>query len=170
MPFWSRSEAEPEQLQISERLLRLVRAQLPDADDSTVEVVTAISGLLACVAFADRKLDPNERAQLRTLLGRVNGLRSAGADAICELLERNLPELTLVNSHAYTRVLREQTEVETRLEILDVLLEIAVADAELSFEETQLLRRLTGALGLDQRDYNTAQARHKARLTDRRGG
>lgn len=165
MVFWKRANSAPEREQVSEQLLRLIRAQLPDADDETVEIVTATAGLIACVAYADRQLHDAERAHARALIGRVHGLSAEGIEAICALLERHLLELAVVNPHAYTRVLREQTDVQTRLEVLDVLLELALADEELSFEEGQLLRRLTGALGLEQRDYNTAQARHKARLS-----
>lgn len=167
MVFWKRANTPPEREQVSEQLLRLIRTQLADADAETVEIVTATAGLIACVAYADRQLHAAERAHARVLLGRVHGLTAEGIEAICELLERHLLELAVVNPHAYTRALREQTDVQTRLEVLDVLLELALADSELSFEETQLLRRLTGALGLEQQDYNAAQARHKARLTPR---
>jgi uncharacterized tellurite resistance protein B-like protein len=61
--------------------------------------------------------------------------------------------------------LRELTDREIRLEVLDVLVDIGAADGALSFNETQLLRRLTGALGLEQQDYNAAQTRHRDRLS-----
>jgi uncharacterized tellurite resistance protein B-like protein len=165
MVFWKRANTPPEREQVSDQLLRLVREQLHEADAETVEIVTATAGLLACVAYADRQLHDAERAHARVLLGRVHGLTPEGIEAICQLLEKHLQELAVVNPHAYTRVLREQTEVAMRLEVLDVLLELALADEELSFNETQLLRRLTGALGLEQQDYNAAQAKHKARLS-----
>lgn len=164
MVFWNRSPdaREPE---LSEQLLAIVGAQLPEADPATVRIVAAISGLLACVAFSDRELHEAERKHLREILGRVHGMRAEGAEAICGLLERHLTQFTVVNPHAYTRSLRELTDREMRLEVLDVLVDIGAADGELSFEETQTIRRLTSALGLDQNDYNTAQSRHRDRLS-----
>lgn len=162
--FWRR-DSEANAPELSEQLLAIVGAQLPEADPATVRIVAAISGLLACVAFSDRELHDAERKHLREVLGRVHGMRAEGAEAICGLLERHLTQFTVVNPHSYTRGLRELADREMRLEVLDVLVDIGAADGELSFQETQMLRRLTGALGLDQSDYNTTQARHRDRLT-----
>ena len=164
MAFWNRpdSESTPE---VSEQLLALVRSQLPDADPASIRIVTAISGLLACVAFSDRQLHDAERAHLREVLGRVHGMSTEGAGAICNLIEQHVTALTVINPHAYTRSLRELTDREMRLEVLDILVDTGAADGELSFTETQMLRRLTSALGLDQQDYNIAQERHRDRLS-----
>lgn len=165
MIFWKKSEPESQREHVSEQLLRVVREQLRDTDPDTIQIVTATAGLLACVAFADRTLTAEERAHVRDQLGLVHGLSPDGVDAICDMLQTHLAELAVVNPQAYTRTLRELGDRELRLEVLDVLLDLAAADAELAFEETQLLRRLTGALGLDQQDYNQAQARHRDRLS-----
>jgi uncharacterized tellurite resistance protein B-like protein len=164
MVFWKRDSG-AQVPELSEQLLAIVGAQLPEADPATVRIVTAISGLLACVAYSDRQLHDAERAHLRDVLGRVHGMREGGAGAICELLERHMANFTVVNPHAYTRSLRELADREMRLEVLEVLLEIGVADGELSFNETQMLRRLTNALGLEQSDYNAAQEHHRDRLS-----
>jgi uncharacterized tellurite resistance protein B-like protein len=92
-------------------------------------------------------------------------MAEGGPDAICAVLERHVAELATINPQAYTRTLREHTDKQMRLEVLDVLLELAAADGELAFAETQLLRRLTGAMGLTQDDYNRAQAQHRERLS-----
>jgi uncharacterized tellurite resistance protein B-like protein len=164
MVFWKR-DSDVNAPELSEQLLAIVDAQLPQADPATVRIVAAISGLLACVAFSDRELHEAERKHLREVLGRVHGMRAEGAEAICGLLEQHLMQLTVVNPHTYTRSLRELADREMRLEVLEVLVDIGAADGELSFEETQMLRRLTGALGLEQNDYNSAQARHRDRLS-----
>jgi uncharacterized tellurite resistance protein B-like protein len=165
MAFWKRNESEPAGLEVTEQLLGLVDAPPPEADPATVRIVTAFSGLLACVAFSDRELHDAERAHLREVLGRVHGMSAEGAEAICSLLEKHVTELTAINSHAYTRALRDLTDREMRLEFLDVLVDVGAADGELSFQETQLLRRLTSALGLEQQDYNLTQERHRDRLS-----
>jgi uncharacterized tellurite resistance protein B-like protein len=164
MAFWKK-DSESNTPDLSEQLLATVGAHLPEADPATVRIVAAISGLLACVAYSDREFHETERAHLRDVLGRVHGMREGGAEAICGLLEQHLTQLTVINPHAYTRSLRELTDREMRLEVLDVLVDIGAADGELSFQETQTLRRLTSALGLDQQDYNVAQERHRDRLT-----
>lgn len=164
MVFWKRTP-EPKTNEVSTQLLKTVAAQLPGADETTVQIVAAISGLLGCVAYSDRELHEAERAHLLEVLGRVHEMNADGARAIAALLEKHLAELTMVNPQAYTRALRELTDRGTRLEVLDVLLDLGAADGELSFEETQALRRFTSALGLEQSDYNEAQSRHRERLS-----
>ena len=60
---------------------------------------------------------------------------------------------------------RELGDRELRVEVLDVLVDVAAADGVLSTPETNLLRQVTTALGLSQTDYNEAQSRHRERLT-----
>jgi uncharacterized tellurite resistance protein B-like protein len=45
------------------------------------------------------------------------------------------------------------------------LLEVAAADHEITHNEVTVLRQLTTALGLEQADYNTAQEKHRAKLS-----
>src|SRR3954471_7317053 len=104
MVFWKRG-SDVNAPELSEQLLAIVDAQLPQADPATVRIVAAISGLLACVAFSDRELHEAERKHLREVLGRVHGMRAEGAEAICGLLEQHLMQLTVVNPHTYTRSL-----------------------------------------------------------------
>ena len=165
MAFWKRTDEAPGAPEVSAQLSAAVRAQLRDADDETVSIVTAVAGLLACVAYSDRSLTAEERAHVREVLSRVHDMAKGGPDAICAVLERHMTELATVNPQAYTRTLREHTDKQMRLEVLDVLLDLAAADGELAFAETQVLRRLTGALGLEQDDYNRAQSRHRERLS-----
>jgi uncharacterized tellurite resistance protein B-like protein len=155
----------PPVLQGQDRLERLIRAHLPDADDETRRLAGALTGLLACVAYADRKYDVTEQAHTREALQRVHGLGTAGVDAICEALQLHIAELATTNMQVHTRQLRELSELELRREVLDVLVDLAAADGELSLVETDLLRRTTAAMGLTQDDYLAAQARHRERLS-----
>lgn len=146
-------------------IARILEVHMPDADEETRRLVAALAGLLACVAYADREYSKSERAQIRVELERVHGLHASGTDAICALLDEQIVELAAANTHNYTRDLREIAARATRVEILQVLLDLAAADGELSTSETNLLRRTTSAMGLDDADYLAAQARHRDRLS-----
>ena len=61
--------------------------------------------------------------------------------------------------------MRELTDLDLRREVLDVLVDLAAADDEVSMSETQLLRRTATAMGLSQDDYVASQARHRDRLS-----
>jgi uncharacterized tellurite resistance protein B-like protein len=163
MSFWKKPEEKPATgIDLVERL---VAGHLPDADDDTRQIVVAIAGLLASVAYADRTYDEAEQAHVREALGRVHALPAAGADAICAALRQHLLAIAAGNPQRHTRALRELAEPELRNEVLDALVDLAAADGELAMVETELLRRTASALGLDQNAYVQAQARHRERLS-----
>jgi uncharacterized tellurite resistance protein B-like protein len=147
-----------------DRIDLLIRAQLPDADDEAVRLVTAITGLLACVAYADRNYTADEQAHVEQALRRVHGLDGAAVDTITAALRDHIVRIATGNTHAYTRDLRELADLEVRREVLDVLLDLAAADGELVLAETDLLRRTASAMGLTPDDYLKSQTRHRERL------
>lgn len=151
-----------------DHLTALVRETLQGADEDTVAIATACAGLLACVGFADRDYRDEERARVRDLLARIHGVGANAARAIDELLATHVRELATVQPPRFTRVLRESGDRELRLEVLGMLLEVATADDVITHDEVSLLRQLTGALGLDQADYNRLQANHRDKLASLR--
>ncbi|MGD8825731.1 MAG: TerB family tellurite resistance protein [Myxococcales bacterium] len=136
-----------------------------EADDATRRIVTAVAGLLAKIAYADGDYSPQEETTIRQELSRVHGLSEAGVDAICGLLADQISHVTLLGDHDWTRDLRELADRELRLEVLEVLVEMAVADQVLKHDEQVQLRRITKSLNLTQDDYNSVQAKHRDKLS-----
>ena len=157
---------EPNQPETStERVAALLRAHATGLDDDSLRELTALTGLIACIAYADRSYTEAEQAHVREDLGRVHGLSAAGVDAICATLRDHVLELGTCNMQVHTRLLRESCELEQRREVLDVLVDLAATDGELTLDETNLLRRVTTAMGLSQDDYLASQQRHRERLS-----
>ena len=73
--------------------------------------------------------------------------------------------MALLGDHDWTRDLRELADRELRLEVLEVLIEMAVADHVLKHDEQTQLRRIAKALSLTQDDYNALQAKHRDKLS-----
>ena len=149
----------------AEELRHAVREHMPDADDESVRVVSAIAGLLGVVAYADRDYSESEEKIVRAELARVHGMTQQGIDTICDALRRHIVEVSSVQAPRYSRDLVELADRELRVEVLQVLVDLAAADGEISLAETNLLRQTTTALGLVQDDYNAAQARHRDKLS-----
>jgi uncharacterized tellurite resistance protein B-like protein len=143
----------------------LVRSELPDVDEDTACIVVSVAGLLAGVAYADREYGEAERAYVRSSLSRMDGIGPEGVDAICRVLEEHGQTIAFQNPQAFTRELRERVDVPLRLEVLEILLELAAVDGELRLVETDLLRRTASALGLTAEDYLALQERHRERLS-----
>ena len=146
-------------------LRELVRSELPDLDEDSARILISVAGLLASVAYADREYGAAEQAFVRSALSRLDGVTESGVDAICGVLQQHGQTIAVQNPQAFTRELRERVEVPLRLEVLEVLLELAAVDGELRLAETDLLRRTAAALGLSSADYQQLQERHRDRLS-----
>jgi uncharacterized tellurite resistance protein B-like protein len=146
-------------------LLRVVRAQMPEAADADVKIIASIAGLLGRVAYADRPYLPSEENRIRRELGSVTGLTTAGADAICQTLRTSIATVAEIEAHEYAKFLRELADRDLLLHVLDLLLDVAAADDNVSVVEVNVIRRLTDVLGLTQADYNASQSRYKDKLS-----
>lgn len=165
MGIFSKKPKESQADDASAALRRAVESQMRGADDETIRIVTAVAGLLAAVAYADRVFAPEEVEHVRSSIARINGMTEQGTNAICGTLRRHLAELSTLHTHGFTRDLKELTEPHVRAEILDVLVDLAAADGQITLPEVNLMRQLTTALGLGQDDYNRSQERHRDKLS-----
>lgn len=165
MIFRRKTDLEELPPQARDRLAEIVEQYLTDADEATRRIVTAVAGLLAKVAYADGEYSTQEEVAIRRELSRVHGLSAAGVDAICGLLADQISHVALLGDHDWTRDLRELAERELRLEVLEVLVEMAVADEVLKHDEQTQLRRIANALSLTQDDYNAIQAKYRDKLS-----
>jgi uncharacterized tellurite resistance protein B-like protein len=149
-------------------LARAVAEAMPGSDEDSRRVVAAVTGLLACVAYSDGVYHPREAAAIRAELGRLEGLPPTGAETIARLLESDIGRVAASGYQQWVRDIKELAEHHLRFEVLEVLVELATADDELSVVEVNYLRQLTAALGLTQSDYNAVQAKHRDKLATRR--
>jgi uncharacterized tellurite resistance protein B-like protein len=147
------------------RLVEIVQDNMSGASDETIRMIVSVAGLLACVAFTDREYSESEKRVVKKELARIQGLSNAGIEQIATLLEEKIFELTATSSQSYLRELRELSDYEMRVEVLDVLLTLAAADDSISVVETNFLRRAATALGLSADDYNAVQARYRSKLS-----
>lgn len=148
-----------------ERLLEVVSAAMPGADADTRAIVMACAGLFSSVAYADREFSEAEVEQIQRLLGDIRGLDPAGARAITASLKAQVVELSNVHRSRFCRTLAELGDRDLRLHVLELLLQLAAADDEISQDEVATLRQTTTSLGLSQDDYNRLQRQHREKLS-----
>jgi len=147
-----------------EILRRAIAKRMKDADATTIDLVTAVAGLLASIAYADRTITDEESAHLRSELERIHGLSAGGVGAICDVLHEHAVRLSTSFVQRFTRVLREELPEPHRAEVLDALLGMAAADGEITLDETKSLRGITSGLGLTQSHYNELQDKYRDKL------
>lgn len=147
-----------------EALEGAVQQELGAADAETVAIVTAIAGLLGSIAYADREITDHERDLVVASLSGIQGLDERGAQAILRTLTRHIVAVSTLERPRFTRTLVELGDRELRYQVLGLLVDLAAADGTIGFEEVNMLRSITTALGLTQHDYNELQTRHRERL------
>jgi uncharacterized tellurite resistance protein B-like protein len=161
---WMKRANELTQPEGAEQLDIVIRRELPAADAATTSVVASIAGLLGTVAYADRKYSLEEEQRIRLELARVEGMNEGAINAICTILREHIIEVSTVQAPRYCRALLDLADHELRIQVLEVMLEIAGADGKITHVETNVLRQVTTALGLTQDDYNVLQEKHRAKL------
>ena len=150
-------------------LYAAVRASLRDQDDVHVRIVASVGALLLCVAYADLDYAPAEEELLRGTLSRIHGLDAEGVEAILRVLREQSVLIAAAEASSYARELLELCDEDFRVELLDVLVDVAAADGDVSLPEVNMLRGIVKALGLTQAHYNESQARHRDKLAVLRG-
>ena len=161
--FWKRKE-ERRPVESDAILREAIAGALSEADPMTVDIVTAVTGLLAAIAYSDRQIEESEEQHLRSELGRINGFSAEHIEAVAQVLSEHALRLNTSFVPRLTRTLREHLDVAQRCEVLDACLGMAAADGVISYDEVTSLRNMSTALGLTQAHYNELQERHKDKL------
>jgi uncharacterized tellurite resistance protein B-like protein len=159
--FFRRKSTAPEH---ENQLDTLIEGCLPDADEDTRKIVVAVAGLFGCVSYADRDFSTTEQRLVENLLQTIVGIDAEAAKRILAALRENIVHISTVEAPRYARTLKQLGDRDLRLHVLDMLLDVAAADHELSQAEVVMLRQTTNALGLEQSDYNVLQGKHRALL------
>jgi uncharacterized tellurite resistance protein B-like protein len=147
------------------RLSAAVRTYAPELSSESQLLVTAVAGLLGSVAFADHEYSGAEAARVREELLRVQGLDRQAVDAVCAILKADIVELSTIDFQYWARILRDDGTRELRVEVLNILMDLAAIDDDVSVAETNTLRRITVLFGLSEQDYLSAQDRHRDKLS-----
>ncbi len=134
------------------RLTQPDPAQLPDEDARL-----ALTALLVRVARADGSYDADEAGIIRTIAADRYGLAPPEADALrcdAEVLESEAPDTV-----RFTRAIKDAVAYEDRLEVIEALWKVVLADGERAHEEDTVLRLVANLLGITDRDSALARQR-----------
>jgi len=122
----------------------------------------AASALLVETAIMDGRFDETERATIQRLLGARFSLEAADAGALVAEAEQAVGE-----SHQlfrFTKSINDHFSSDQRVELMEMLWEVAYADGVLDDYEENLLRRIAGLIYVTDRDRGLTRNRVRARL------
>ncbi len=133
-----------------------------EAGDGFEERQLAAACLLVEAATMDGTLDAEERQTMLGLLQHRFQLDPSDAQELLNEAEERARES--VEWHGFTRVIVDTFSDEERIQLIEMLWEVAYADGELHDYEASLLRRIAGLIYVGDRERGDAHARVRSRL------
>ncbi|WP_306150901.1 TerB family tellurite resistance protein [Roseovarius sp. MMSF_3281] len=122
----------------------------------------ALGALLVRVALSDHRYRVEEIGRIDWLLARINGLNpveAAKMRATCEKLEKQAPD-----TQDFAHLIRETVSFNARIDALEAMWEVALADGVRQDEEVAVVQAAQEALGLSQHDSDAARARAESEM------
>lgn len=145
-----------------ESIRQLLSEVFPPEEDSGDPLEVALAALLVEVANSDHDFEERERAVIGRLLERRFGLSSERAR---ELLAAGAREAEReVEIFHLIRMINERLSRAERVELIEMLWEVAYADGVLDQYEDSLLRRVGGLVYVPDRERGLARRRVLRRL------
>lgn len=123
---------------------------LPEPDEKL-----ALGALMVRVAKSDHTYKFSEISQIDRLLARLNGLKpieAAKMRATCEKLDKAAPA-----TEEFAHLIRETVSFEARIDALEALWEVVLADGKRREEELLVVDEVREALGLSEADSDKAR-------------
>ncbi len=138
------------------RLLHAFDAPEPDPLPEPDEKL-ALGTLLVRVAKSDLTYVFAEISQIDRLLTRLfvlGPIEAAKMRATCERLDKEAPE-----TEKFAQIIREMVSFDARLDALEALWEVVLADGSIRTQEIEVISQVQIALGLSEEDSVAAKAK-----------
>jgi uncharacterized tellurite resistance protein B-like protein len=135
-------------------------SELPRGGDELQLAVAAL--LLEAAVVVDGDFDPHEREIVRALLQRCFSLRADEAQSLVAAAERRV-EMS-AQLFGFTSAVNSRLARERKIELIEMLWEVAYADGVLDPLEDSLLRRIAGLIDVSDHERGEAKRRVLRRL------
>ncbi len=151
-----------------ERLLNFLSgAEAPATKPGPDELHLAVAALLIEAARMDESFDAAERATIERLLAAKFDLAPGAVATLIAAAEKKVSDAT--QYFPFTRAILKRMTTEQRVEIIEMLWEVAYADGVLDPHEDALLRQIAGLIHVPDRDRGLARKRALDKIAAARG-
>jgi uncharacterized tellurite resistance protein B-like protein len=133
---------------------------IPRGGDELQLAVAAL--LLEAAVVVDGRFDPHERQVVRNLLQRCFSLSPEAAQQLVAAAQRRVEASAQL--FGFTSTVNGRLSRERKIEIIEMLWEVAYADGVLDPLEDTLLRRIAGLIDVSDHDRGEAKRRVLQRL------
>lgn len=132
-----------------------------EAEKDETSLRVAAAALLVETASIDDAFDEKEREVVKRLLQERFGLAAAEAHRL--LAEGQRSRDASAQLYGFARAIKERLDPAERIEVVEMLWEVALADGALDPLEDTLLRRIGGLIDVPDRERGLARQRVLAR-------
>lgn len=133
----------------------------PSQESPEDERHLAAAALLVEVATVDEQFDDDERARIKACVAERFDLSHDDAVALIEAAEHETDGS--VQLYAFTSAIRNGFSYDERVELMESLWRVVLADGHVDPYEDQLLRRIAGLIYVTDRDRGLARKRAEGR-------
>lgn len=144
------------------RIKKLFAGDTTPAQIKQDDLQLAAAALLVEAAVMDGTFDDDERTVVLNLLEERFDLKGPDADALLADAEAAIEK----SNELYTlsRTIKDNFDHDQRIELIEMLWQVAYADGVVHEYESNLIRRLAGLLYVSDRDSGEARKRVMARI------
>lgn len=136
---------------------RIAPGARADARDHEHSLALACTALLAEMMRIDYESDPAEEALILSTVRHRFGLEEAQAQALLALARQEARDST--DYFQFTSLINERYDAAQKLELIQTLWELALADDRVSDHERHLMRKLAELLHVPHGDHMAAKGR-----------
>lgn len=146
--------------QFFEKYLSSSLAEDDKAAQHRLQLATA--ALLIEMTRADGDIKPAEQQAVSRALQKTFQLSAAETGELVSLAEQEAHDATCY--HEFTRLINDNFPRQQKIQVVELLWEVAYADAEMEMYEEHLVRKLAELLYLRHEEFIQAKLRVQARL------
>lgn len=131
----------------------------PQQTEQTIDNLISLGVLLWETAQADDKFLPEEETKLKEVLKEYGKISADDMPIVLRAIKE--ASIERIDLYAFTKEVGQDLAFEVRLGIVENLFRVACADRDLDFEEHEMIRKISGLMHVDHKDFIEAKIRIK---------
>jgi len=148
------------------KVISTVRSQdQPDIDEDTPQSKDTIDNLISLgvllweVAQADAKFLPEEETKIKEVLGIYGKVSEKDMPIVLRAIEE--ASIVRIDLHTFTKEVGQGLSFAVKISIIENLFRIACVDKDLDHEEHEMIRKISGLLQIEHKDFIDTKIRIK---------
>jgi uncharacterized tellurite resistance protein B-like protein len=149
--------------------VRELASKLDELSPEEARRLAAFALVLARAARADMEVEPEEIAEIASIVRSESGLSADRAELVAEMAAHRNQLLGAGQDYLATREYRQLSDRDQRLQLLRCLFAVTAADHSISLAEEDELRQVASELGLELADYTSIRSEFRDKREVLRG-